>query len=645
VKGLRVEAIIRSGLRTFTDEAGHLWCALADYFLRQAQFEQARDVYEEGISSVLTVRDFSMLFDAYTQFEESMIAAQMEAASGADGGGSEAQQQDLEMRLARLERLMERRAELLSSVLLRQNPHSVHEWVKRAALFEGDPAKVIGTYATAVKTVDADKAVGKPQRLWLEFARFYEKHDDLRNARVILRKATGVPFKSVDDLAAVWMGWAEMEIRHKKYDLALSVLKEAVTIPPAAKRGKLAEEGAPVQARLYKHTRLWSFYADLQENLSPFEETRQTYEKMFELRIVTPQLVLNYAAFLEEHKHFEGAFSAFEKGVALFHHPHSLQIWLLYLTKFAERFGGTKLERARDLFEQALDGCPADESRKLFLLYAKLEEEHGLSRNAMAVYDRAVRTVTLAQRLELYNVYIAKAAEFFGVTKTRDIYEQAIAALPPAHVADMCIRYANLERKLGEVDRARAIYMHAAQDTAPAANPKFWATWHDFEVNHGNEDTFREMLRVKRSVEAQATGSSLIAGAKRPRDDEAPAAAEDSMAALDAAAPPPPPPLRPPPTGDAAGDFEAAPTFAGARPGFVFRMGDYGAGYYRDGGGAGAAAAGGGGEVEPEEIALGDDEPEIEQVKVPMAVFGMGSSENEPLGALDRFKKRSRPDE
>eukprot|EP00967_Tisochrysis_lutea_P043423 scaffold52467_cov30-Tisochrysis_lutea.AAC.2 len=56
VKGLRVEPIIRSGLRTFTDEAGHLWCALADYFIRQALFEQARDVYEEGIASVLTVR-------------------------------------------------------------------------------------------------------------------------------------------------------------------------------------------------------------------------------------------------------------------------------------------------------------------------------------------------------------------------------------------------------------------------------------------------------------------------------------------------------------------------------------------------------------------------------------------------------------
>ena len=26
--------------------------------------------------------------------------------------------------------------------------------------------------------------------------------------------------------------------------------------------------------------------------------------------------------------------------------------------------------------------------------------------------------------------------------------------------------------------------------------------WHDFEVSHGNEETFREMLRVKRAIQA-----------------------------------------------------------------------------------------------------------------------------------------------
>ena len=30
----------------------------------------------------------------------------------------------------------------------------------------------------------------------------------------------------------------------------------------------------------------------------------------------------------------------------------------------------------------------------------------------------------------------------------------------------------------------------------------FWQTWKEFEVKHGNEDTLREMLRIKRSVQA-----------------------------------------------------------------------------------------------------------------------------------------------
>jgi len=67
----------------------------------------------------------------------------------------------------------------------------------------------------------------------------------------------------------------------------------------------------------------------------------------------------------------------------------------------------------------------------------------------------------------------------------------------------MCVRFADLERKLGEIDRARAIYMHASQMADPRTTPTFWKVWHDFEVRHGNEDTFREMLRIKRSVQAQ----------------------------------------------------------------------------------------------------------------------------------------------
>ncbi|VDN41004.1 unnamed protein product [Dibothriocephalus latus] len=36
----------------------------------------------------------------------------------------------------------------------------------------------------------------------------------------------------------------------------------------------------------------------------------------------------------------------------------------------------------------------------------------------------------------------------------------------------------------------------------PRAEPEFWRIWKEFEVAHGNEDTLREMLRIRRSVQA-----------------------------------------------------------------------------------------------------------------------------------------------
>lgn len=50
---------------------------------------------------------------------------------------------ELDLRMARFEHLMSRRLLLLNSVLLRQNPHNVHEWHKRVVLLEGKPAEVI----------------------------------------------------------------------------------------------------------------------------------------------------------------------------------------------------------------------------------------------------------------------------------------------------------------------------------------------------------------------------------------------------------------------------------------------------------------------------------------------------------------------
>jgi pre-mRNA-splicing factor SYF1 len=89
------------------------------------------------------------------------------------------------------------------------------------------------------------------------------------------------------------------------------------------------------------------------------------------------------------------------------------------------------------------------------------------------------------------------------VAQVREIYESTIEAeapdeLPDVAVRQLCVRYAELERKLGEVDRARAIFVHGSHLANPKVDKEFWEAWNNFEVRHGNEDTFREMLRIKR---------------------------------------------------------------------------------------------------------------------------------------------------
>ncbi len=44
-------------------------------------------------------------------------------------------------------------------------------------------------------------------------------------ARTIFEKATKVNYKQVDDLAAVWCEYGEMELRHENYEQALRILR------------------------------------------------------------------------------------------------------------------------------------------------------------------------------------------------------------------------------------------------------------------------------------------------------------------------------------------------------------------------------------------------------------------------------------
>lgn len=498
VVNLKVDPIIREGIKKYTDQVGALWNSLANYFIKSKVFMKARDIYEEAMVCVSTVNDFSKVFDAYMLFLEQEYNAKMQLVI--ETGKTADDEIELEMLLQRLEYLIERRRLLLNSVMLRQNPHNVYMWHDRVKHFEGKPKKIIETYTQAIKTIDPKNNNGKFYTIWQEFAKYYEQANQLDDARAVFERGLTIDFKSVDELASLVCLYVEFELRNKNFDNPKKILRKAVT--PVAGIVNYHDNNEPVQNRVYKSLKVWSLYADIEENFGTHLTCKSVYDRMLDLRIASPQVILNYATYLEEKNYFEESFKVFEKGIALFKWPIVYEIWNTYLSKFTARYQNTKMERSRDLFEQCLEHCPAIFSKPILLMYAKIEEEHGQTRQAMHIYERAVDKVPPEEKYEMFNMHIRRASELIGLTRTRPIYEKALQELDKEQAIDMALRFAELECKLCEIDRARGIYVYASQMCDPRVATVFWGTWKDFETRHGNEDTIKELMRLKNSVMA-----------------------------------------------------------------------------------------------------------------------------------------------
>ena len=231
---LDVEAIVeRDGLAVYKDQAGRLWTGLATYWIKRGEFERASATFERGLAAVVTIRDFTQIFDAYAEFSETMISTLMDALADEENLEDEDfdvedTEADLDKRMKDFEELMDRRPFLVNEVLLRRNPNDVTEWEKRVALYGDDDEQVVKTYLRALDTINPRKATGPLYPLYVNFAKFYEEggskdpeteqprnDPDIVQARQIFEKATKVPFKSVDELAEVWCEWAEMELRNE----------------------------------------------------------------------------------------------------------------------------------------------------------------------------------------------------------------------------------------------------------------------------------------------------------------------------------------------------------------------------------------------------------------------------------------------
>jgi pre-mRNA-splicing factor SYF1 len=517
-----------------SSSAGLLWSLWAESYVRRGNFDRARTIYERGMQTVRTLQDFTVIYNAYLQMEEELLtvlagqvpddddedddeqmgetaemltseADEWEILLNENATSAHQAQLQLEWALARAEHLTSRRPLWLNQVLLRQNPNDVGEWLKRAKLLGGGRPS-IQALEEALTVVQSTQAVnGNPSQIVSQLLQLHEKQslDQARDLMDRVCRQTVYRFRSADDLAECWTMWIEFELRHEAWDDALSLARQAVA--PGSTTSTRESRGSARPWNLTKSLRLWDLRLDLEESLGTVQTTKDAYNHVLSIKAATVQHVLNYCAFLTEHKYFEESFTVYERGLELFAFPHkgAKLLWKEYLQSFLARYKGAKVERVRDMFQRCLETCPPDECSEFFLLNAEFEEQHGLTKRALGVYRAMCDRVPKEERLTAYRLFIAKTTQFLGLTATRDIYQAALDKLDDdKSAALLCMDFVKMESSLHQIDRARAIFTYGAQLADPRRMPEYWKAWNEFEIAHGNEETFRDMLRVKRSVEA-----------------------------------------------------------------------------------------------------------------------------------------------
>ncbi len=498
IDSLDVPFLFRTALQVNRAHQGRFWTAFATFYLRRGQIGVARATFEEALQKVWLVRDFAQVFDSYAKMEETLVAIQIERLTRKKYKKEKVCNETLNTSVVDFEGLLRRHALLLNDVLLRQNPHSVPDWIKQSQLM---PQQRIAVLEEAIKTVNPTKSL--VSQLWIELATAVSSPKETE--QVYQTALEDGRFANEEDLAAVLIAQAQFlrdSVPNSDYlEFIYSALRKPFT-------GKCLK--------------LWNFLLDEEEGRGANAACQAVYDRLLQGKLAQPQHIINYALFCElVQGDLEAAFRVYERGIDLFGFPVAFEIWNVYLPKAVKFLGPAgRLERIRDLFETALQGCPAQFIRDVGLLYAAFEEDYGLGRNALVVLRRTCLMASPAHRPALFSLLAQKSVKQEGLLACREVYEAAIKAVDPVASIDFALKYTQLEEELGEVSRARALFLHTAPQCDPRTFAPFWEKWREFEVRSGDEASFREMLRVKRAIQAAFAERLPFVKAKEAINDD-----------------------------------------------------------------------------------------------------------------------------
>ncbi|KFY26640.1 hypothetical protein V493_03971 [Pseudogymnoascus sp. VKM F-4281 (FW-2241)] len=286
---------------------------------------------------------------------------------------------------------------------------------------------------------------------WMRYAQWELEQKEFKRARSIFERALDVDSTSV----TLWIRYIEAEMKTRNINHARNLLDRAVTILPRVDK-------------------LWYKYAYMEEMLGNIPGTRQVFERWMSWE-PDEAAWSSYIKLEKRYGEYQRARDIFGRFTTVHPEPRNWIKW----TRFEEEYGTSDL--VREVFGMAVEALGEDfMDERLFIAYARYEAKLKEYERARAIYKYSLDRLPRSKSLALHKSYTTFEKQFGDregvedviLSKRRVQYEEQLKENSKNY--DTWIDYARLEETSGDLDRVRDVYERAIAQLPPSQEKRHW---------------------------------------------------------------------------------------------------------------------------------------------------------------------------
>ncbi|KAK3651238.1 NineTeen Complex (NTC) component [Elasticomyces elasticus] len=288
---------------------------------------------------------------------------------------------------------------------------------------------------------------------WMRYAAWELEQKEYRRARSVFERALDCEPTNVQ----LWVRYVEAEMKERNINHARNVLDRAVTIMPRVDK-------------------LWYKYVYMEEMLGNIAGTRAVFERWMSWE--PDEAAWNaYIKLEKRYGEYERARSIFERFTIV--HPEARN-WIKW-ARYEEENGTSDL--VRDVFGMSIETL-GDEfmDEKIFIAYARFEAKLKEYERARAIYKYALDRLPRSRSAILHKNYTTfekqygdrEGVEDVVLAKRRVMYEEQVKENPRNY--DTWFDYARLEESspTSDPERVRDVYERAIAQVPPSKEKRHW---------------------------------------------------------------------------------------------------------------------------------------------------------------------------